>query len=322
MHQIDLRRVDLNLLVVFDVLMAEGTVSGAAVRLRRTQSAVSHSLARLRDQLGDPLLVKSGGRMMASPFGERLAADLGPILSSIRRALNPATQFDPASSTRGFRVALPDLNDALFPRLVERVRREAPSVLLEWAMRDERVLLSVAEGQIDLALVPSAESLPEGVQGAQVGAFRWASYLRRSHPAIRNWSRAEWGRWPHVAVRVGPHMPSPVDDAAALPKGGRRVSTWGPHFSAVAPLLARTDLIATLPAIVMFGATARHGLVTLPAPVPLEPMPHRLIWSRRLASDSAIRWLRAHLEQVFAEVLGEVERSMRGANASLRRKPA
>src|ERR1700754_3479358 len=118
MHQIDLRQIDLNLLVVFDVLMTERNVTRAATRLLRSQSAISHSLARLRAQVGDPLLVKMGGSMTPSPFAERLFDEVRPILRSIQRVLAPPEPFDPASSQRAFRIAGSDLAAPLIPRLM------------------------------------------------------------------------------------------------------------------------------------------------------------------------------------------------------------
>src|SRR4030095_3851000 len=109
MNQIDLRRFDLNLLVVLEVLMAERGVTRAAARLGRTQSAISHSLARLREQVGDPLLVKVDGRMTAIPFAHQLSEEIRPILRSLGRVVAPPQPFDPASSQRRFRVAVPDL---------------------------------------------------------------------------------------------------------------------------------------------------------------------------------------------------------------------
>ncbi|MSQ70929.1 MAG: LysR family transcriptional regulator [Betaproteobacteria bacterium] len=312
MHKIDLRRIDLNLLLVFEVLMAERNVTRAAERLGRTQSAVSHSLARLRDQLGDPLLVKSGGRMGASPFAEQLVREIRPILSNIQRVLAPQQAFDPALTTREFRIAIPDLNDTLFPLLVERVRREAPLAAIEWVARDAQVLLAVVEGQIDIALVPAAMTLPDGIACVAVKPFRWASFLRQGHPAIRDWGRAAWSKWPHVAVRTDARVPSPVEMAASQVRGRRTVSTWVPHFSAVAPLLARTDLIATLPGMVMGDRLARFGLHAMKTPILIEPMPHQLIWSQRLGNDTALRWLRGHVVQVFSEVLDAVDRAMPG----------
>lgn len=126
MSKIDLRRVDLNLLLLFEVLMLEGSVSNTADQLGRTQSAVSHALARLREQLGDPLLVKVGGRMQPSPYALELMQEIRPILRSIERVLSPREAFDPAASTRRFRLAVPDMGTHLFPHLMQRVHQEAP----------------------------------------------------------------------------------------------------------------------------------------------------------------------------------------------------
>ena len=219
MNEIDLRRVDLNLLVVFDVLMEERSVTRAADRLGRTQSAISHALGRLREQLGDPLLVKSGMRMLPSPFAEHLVMEVRPILANIRRVLVPPQAFEPATTTRAFRIAIPDLNNSLFPQLVACIRREAPQVDLEWASRDDGVLLALLEGRVDIALVPSAVILPDGTEHADVKPLRWASFVRKGHPAVKEWGKAAWNKWPHMAVRVGARTDSrrsPCSSACAL----------------------------------------------------------------------------------------------------------
>lgn len=308
MKKIDLRRIDLNLLVVFDVLMTEASVTRAAARLGRTQSAVSHALARLREQLDDPLLVKTGMRMSTSPFAEQLAREVRPILADIRRALGREPGFDPATTEREFRVAIPDLTDSVFPRLVQHIAREAPAATVEWVARDAQALAGIADGRIDIALVPSATPLPEGIDHAPVRPLRWATFARRDHPAVSAWGRAAWLRWPHVAVRVGMPVPSPVEAAARTANDRRRIAAWVPHFSAVAPLIARTDLLATLPVLVMHESIAHYRLRTLRTPIPIEPMPHRLVWSRRLGNDPAVRWLHAHLAAVFDAVTEAADR--------------
>lgn len=114
MSEIDLRRFDLNLLVVFDILMIERSVTRAAERLGRTQSAVSHSLSRLREQFGDPLLVKGGVRMQPTAFALDLIEQARPMLGGIQRVLTPQHVFDPANSRRVFRLAAPDFLRTLF----------------------------------------------------------------------------------------------------------------------------------------------------------------------------------------------------------------
>lgn len=323
MHEIDLRRIDLNLLLVFDALMTEGSVTRAAKRLSRTQSAVSHALQRLRDQVGDPLLVKVGGRMTASPRAQVLIEDVRPLLAGIRRVLAPPPPFDAATSGRTFRIAIPDLTMLLFARLAAMVRREAPGVALEWALRDERAAAAVAEGQVDLALMPAVMALPDGLAWAEAGAFRWASFVRRGHPAARRWGKAAWRTHAHVMVRVGVSLPSPVESASERARD-RRVAAWVPHFSAVAPLLAHTDLIATLPLIAMADSLERFDLIALPPPFAIPPMPHRLIWSRRLADEPGQRWLRERVIAVFSDLLHESEAvvggRVRGAKTDPRAK--
>lgn len=320
MKEIDLRKIDLNLLVVFDVLMAERSVTRAAARLARTQSAVSHSLARLREQVGDPLLVKVGGRMTPSPRAEALSGEVRSVLASIRRVLAAPQPFEPGRSTRVFRVAIPDLSASLFAALAADAALEAPAVALEWVVRDAGTLLAVAEGRVDVALMPSAVRLPEGVEGAEAGTLRWATFARHDHPAMRDWGKVAWARWPHVVVRVGEHMPSPVESAPGI-RGTRRVGAWVPHFSAVAPLLARTDLLATLPLVVMADALERYGLIALPPPFPLPPMPHRLVWSSRLAGEPGLRWIRERVLRVFGEVVTAAEAEVGGEIGKSRRRP-
>src|SRR6266705_1779538 len=232
---IDLRRFDLNLLVVFEVLMAELSVTRAAERLGRTQSAVSHSLARLRAELGDPLLIKGGARMQPTPFALELLEQARPILRSIQRALSPRQAFDPATSRRLFRIAAPDFARALFTSLLARVRSEAPGACVEWTGARDPMLLEIAEGQLDVAIAPAGLRLPAGVSAEAIGVLTWGCFARRGHPAFRKWGRQAWSRWPHVAVRVGDSLASPVNTAAAKAGIARTIASWVPHFSAIAP---------------------------------------------------------------------------------------
>src|SRR5687768_10759890 len=149
MNQIDLRRFDLNLLVVFEVLMLERSVTRAAERLARTQSAVSHSLSRLREQLGDPLLIRGGRRMEPAAFALDFIEQARPILRSIQRVLSPRQAFEPATSRRVFRFAAPDFAFTLFADLLAGLRADAPGVSIEWTGPRDSMLLEVVDGQLD-----------------------------------------------------------------------------------------------------------------------------------------------------------------------------
>jgi DNA-binding transcriptional LysR family regulator len=165
MNQIDLRGFDLNLLVVFEVLMAERNVTRAAARLGRTQSAVSHSLARLRRQLDDPLLVKSGRLMEPTATALAFFDQARPILVSLRRVLAPRQRFDPATADRIFRIAAPDFTLALFTEVLASLRKDARGVSIEWTGPRPSMLVELAEGQLDAAIAPAGLRRPPGRSG-------------------------------------------------------------------------------------------------------------------------------------------------------------
>jgi DNA-binding transcriptional LysR family regulator len=278
--------------------MAECNVTRAAERLGRTQSAVSHSLARLRAELGDPLLIKGGARMQPTPFALELLEQARPILRSIQRALSPRQAFDPATSRRLFRFAAPDFARTLFTSLLARVRAQAPGACVEWVGARDPMLLEIAEGQLDLAIVPAGLRLPEGVTGEAIGALAWGCFARRGHPAFAKWGRKSWSRWPHVAVRVGDSLASPVNAAATAAGLERTIAGWVPHFSGIAPVLAGSDLIATLPSVSMADTLRPYGLDWRPVPFPIDPLPHAMLWSAQRSRDPEIAWLRDQLRPV------------------------
>ena len=298
MNEIDLRRFDLNLLVVFEVLMMERSVSRAAERLGRTQSAVSHSLARLRGQLGDPLLIKAGVRMQPTAFALDLIEQTRPMLRGIQRVLSPRYVFDPAHSQRVFRVAAPDFMLTVFAHLLSRLRSEAPGVSAEWTAPREPTLLDVAEGQIDVAIVPAELRLPEGVAGEAVGALGWRCFGRKDHPAFAKWSRRTWTQWPHLVVRVGDSLTSPVNVAASDAGLERWIAGWVPNFSAIAPVLANSDLLATLPVVAMAETMHVFDLESREVPFPIAPLPHAMVWSTTRSRDPAMTWLRDRLRPI------------------------
>jgi DNA-binding transcriptional LysR family regulator len=298
MNEIDLRRFDLNLLVVFEVLMIERNVTRAAERLGRTQSAVSHSLSRLRSQLGDPLLIKAGARMQPTAFALDLIEQARPMLRGIERVLSPRQVFDPASSRRVFRFAAPDFMLTLFANLLERVRSDAPGVSIEWTAPREPTLLDVADGQVDFAIVPAQLRLPEGVSSEAIGALNWQCFGRHEHPAFAKWGRKSWSQWPHLAVRVGDSLTSPVNLAATAAGLARSIAGWVPHFSAIAPILAGSDLLTTLPSVAMAETLGPYRLESRKVPFPIPPLPHAMIWSSARGSHPEIAWLRDRLRPI------------------------
>jgi DNA-binding transcriptional LysR family regulator len=156
----------------------------------------------------------------------------------------------------------------------------------------------VAEGQVDIAIVPAQLRLPEGVSSEAIGALKWRCFGREGHPAFSKWGRKSWSQWPHLAVRVGDSLTSPVNLAAAAAGLERSIAGWVPHFSAIAPILAGSDLLTTLPSIAMAETLGPYRLDSREVPFPIAPLPHAMIWSTGRSSHPEITWLRDRLRPI------------------------
>lgn len=320
MRRVDLSRVDLNLLVVFDDLMRSRSVTETAARLHKTQPAISHALQRLRVQLDDPLLVKQGREMVPSPHAQALVESIRPLLARIGQALAPPPPFDVVSTTRRFRMAAPDFAHSLLPTLLARLRGEAPQVGLDWVALDAGTLRGLVDGGIDVVVARAlARPAVEGLRHADLAPLRWATFLRRGHPTARRWGLAAWRAAEHVQVLFGDRQGNPVSDRSGRAGIERRVAVRVPNLSMVAPLVAASDLIATLPTVAMVDAAPRHGLLVLSPPLEMPPLPHRVYWAARLDKDPAIAWFRSHVHSVFSEVIERAHAALPGVTQPRRR---
>lgn len=314
MKEIHLHRIDLNLLVVFVALMDEGSVAGAAEKLGKTPSAISHALARLRDQVGDPLMVKVGGRMQPSPFALGLIEQVHPILRSIKRVLALPEPFNPSTSDRVFKVACP-IAGRVLSEVVKRVRQAAPRVKLEWLAAPRSVYAAVAEGLVDMAHLGGETRLPDGLDEIEVPAFIWNSFVRKGHPALSGWGPKAWSTHPHVQVDIANDSTSPVDMPVGRLPTDRHIGALISEFSSLGPLLANSDLIGTFPRILMAWDMETYGLRPLVPPIHLPPFRTRFFWSSRLAKDPASMWIRELVLQTYCDLHEEANRMVQTALA-------
>lgn len=323
MHEIDVAAMDLNLLVVLDVLLQERNVTRAARRLRRTQSATSHALARLREQLGDPVLVRLGNEMRPTPRAERLAGEVSRILRTIGRVLAHEGPFDPATTDRVFTLAGPDFVAATLPVLLARMAKATPSAGVELVPAGSGMLRDVADGRVDVAIAPTSAPKVDGLRSKALVSLDWAVYARRDHPAARSWSARTWARFPHVRVRTTAGGESPVDVAARAQKLSRRTGPYLPHFLLAPRLLAETDLLMTVPRAVFADVAPRFGLVALPCPVKLAPIELSMFWSAQLDREPAIVWFRQVLEEAATSTFEDAAGSApsKPSRARRRRRP-
>ena len=311
MNEIDLHRVDLNLLVVFEVLMETRSVTATAEKIGRTQSAVSHSLSRLREQLGDPLLVRVGGKMQPSPFAEMIVEDVRPLLRGIRRVISPRNLFVPASSERVFRISMPTVTKVI-AEVSARVEAEAPRVKIEWLPAHHDVYAALSEGLVDLAHLGGEPRLPDGLDAQVMEPFSWVTFARKDHPACAGWGIDAWRRYPHLMVNVTRSMQNPFPVTAQNDRAARRVTAMIGDSAGVASLLAKSDFLATFPALLLAWDMEAFGLRAMKPPVDLGPVLVRFFWSSRLANDAGGTWIRSIVIETYRRVHAEAERKLSG----------
>lgn len=310
MNEIQIRNLDLNLLVVFRVLMEEGSVNRAAEQLGRTPSAVSHALGRLRDQLGDPLLVRVGGRMQPSPKAQRLYAEIKPILLKIERAVQPDHAFDPASSARIFRIAGPTLT-CISTEIIARMHEVAPGTGLQLLPQTPQTAQELIEENLDIAWGNANFPVPDGLTAEPIRPLKRYVLGRRGHPATNDWSQEAWLNWPHVVVRIPGATHGTVQEHFDGLGLTRRIGLHLASWAGIGPALDRTNMLSNHVAMVIEECPGAADLQLFEPPVPMPDLTFRVMWSTRLDSDPAIVWLRGIVLQAFDAVLARADERIR-----------
>lgn len=299
----ELRDLDLNLLVVFRQLMIERRVSRAAESLGLTQPAVSNALARLRRLLGDELFQRSSRGMEPTPFAESLAEPVSHALGLLHGAVNQRSVFDPASSERAFTIGMTDIGEIYFlPALMERLATLAPRLSIS-TVRNTAVNLREAmeAGQVDVAL-GLLPQLKGGFYQRRLFKQPYVCLLRRGHRlAKRAITVKEFSAAEHVVVVSEGTGHGKVDELLERNGISRAVRLSLPHFIAVAPILASSNMIATVPLRFAEAVAAPFGLVALKHPATLPEIAISLYWHAKQHQDPANRWLRELLLQLYAQ---------------------
>lgn len=298
MREIDIRLVNLNLLPALEALIVEQSVSAAARRMNVTQSAMSHSLARLRELLGDPILVASGKRFTRSPHAERIAAELSQALDRLGDAVRSPERFEPRTASRSFRVATVDLFEIVaLPATLRYLAEHAPSVDVVIERFSPARAPMVAAGEIALALGGDPPGLPAtGLCRAPFAPVGFSVIARKGHPAARALRRASLEAYlehGHVLVSLGEGRVDGVVDRELARRGcSRRVVVRIPSFVTAPLVVLATDHLATVPTSVALRARELFDLEVFEPPVEIPPKAAVAYWSRRLDHDPANQWLR------------------------------
>ncbi|WP_297835505.1 LysR family transcriptional regulator [Pseudomonas sp.] len=297
-----LRELDLNLLVVFHQLLIDRSVSGAAQSLELTQPAVSNALKRLRTALKDELFVRTSQGMQPTPYAVQLADPVSSAIGTLHGALNRQDDFDPATTQKRFVIAMTDIGEIYFmPRLIDTLLKLAPGVSVSTLRTHAGLSEALANGSVDLA-VGLLPDLQAGVYQRRLFHHRYVCLCRKEHPITQQaMTRERFCEYGHVRVVAASTGHGEID--ALMQRAGlhRDIKLEVPHFVAVGHILQNTDLIATVPERFASSCTGPFELTMLPLPMPLPEIAINLFWHARCVRDPANRWFRQLMFDLFSD---------------------
>ena len=299
----ELKDIDLNLLVVFNQLLAERKVSKVAENLGLGQPAVSNALARLRKLFDDELFTRTASGMQPTPFAEQLAESVGYALGMIHGAVNARNTFDPRTSKRSFTVGMTDIGEIYFlPQLMQRIEEVAPSVTISTVRNTATNLKDAMEsGQVDLA-VGLLPQLKAGFFQRRLFEQNYVCMFRKGHRLDQKKIRLQdfFGA-DHVAVVSAGTGHGQVDEILDNHSPQRQVKLKVPHFVAVGHILQSTDLVATVPERLAERMAAPFELRYLAHPVKLPKIAINMFWHAKFHKDPANQWLRSLVFDLHAD---------------------
>lgn len=295
---------DLNLLRVFDAIWREGQVTGAAQALGLSQSAMSSALKRLREQLGDPLFVKTRRGMQPTPYAEQIAAEVAAVLDQVRHRVLAPPRFDPAATDRWFTLGTSDLGETAFmPVLLEHFAKVASKVRLRTVTGTlSRRLEALERGEIDLVLGHYPEVRGADVMQRLLSSHGFVCLARHGHPAVRAGAISvdDYAAATHAVLRDEARQHDPVEECLQAHGVQRSVAYIASHFLSIPRVVARTDLIATVPASAAAIYEADPRLQRAAPPFLFPRFDVKMYWHRKSHNDLALRWLRDTIVEQWA----------------------
>lgn len=303
LHEIDLSRADLNLLVLFEAVFEERHVGRAAERLNLSASAVSHGLGRLRALLGDPLFLKTPRGVVPTQRAEQLGGTIADILSRVRSVVATAQPFEPATSTRRFTIGSPDGVSAVFlPPLMEKLSHTAPGIAISIRQllprQDEaspilawKDALADLDGRVmDVAIVPN-EEFPVRFARHRLYEEDFVVAARAGHPFETGPSLSNYCAMQHLVVSQTGDPHGFVDNVLMSRGLSRRVALTVPNFMFALAVLSGSDLISALPRRFVDMHAARFGVVAVEPPISLGTFTLNIITPQVAMRDAGIEWL-------------------------------
>lgn len=296
---------DLNLLVVLDVLLAEGSVARAARRLRLSPSAMSRALARLRETTGDPLLVRAGRGLVASPRAHELRERVSQLVQDAQAVLSPAAKLNLKQLVRTFTLRTSDgFVENFGPGLIARISEEAPGVRLRFLQKVDKDRAPLRDGAVDLETGVIDETTGPEVRTRVLFQDRYIGVVRMGHLLSRGKiTPARYASGKHILASRQSFEQGPVDESLKLLGLKREIVTIVGGFSAALVFARASDLIATVPE--RHTGNLRASMFSFPLSFPTPDFTVSMLWHPRMDADTAHRWLRGCVHEVCTRQLNE-----------------
>lgn len=295
----NLRSLDLNLLLVFDAIYGERSISRAAAKLHLSQPTVSNALARLRERLQDPLFERSAQGMLPTPRARKLAEPIRQALNTLEHGLRDDEEFDFARSEREFVIAVEDYGESvILPGFIRWLADVAPNLRMRIrAESSAQLAVELREGTVDLAL--DYFTLPDAsYRHACVLTETLLSLSRRDHPLLGERMNLEQYLALRHVMLAAPANARPMIDLALAKRGlQRRIAMRVPHFISMPLMVLASDMICTLPRRMATLYADHFKLRAHAVPLRMPQFPVYLIWHQRLDADAGHQWFRTHLTE-------------------------
>lgn len=302
-----MKSIDLNLLSALDALLDTGSVTAAAARMHLSTPAMSHTLARIRDLLGDPVLVRAGRKLVPTPRALALAEPVRRLVREAQALVEPPTVQDLRRVQRQFVLRAPDGMAVVFGAALSAALQQAmPQCSLKFLPESHVDAQGLREGRIDLDIGSVGDQAPE-IETLVLYEQPLLGAVRRDHPLLQGRITAKrFAAERHVAIVSRPQEHLPVDAALAQLGLTRFVAMTVSNSYAALVSSARSSLVASAPARIAQGMAPSLGLVLFELPLKLPATPVALAWHPRHNADPAHAWLRENTQRVLGDPMWKV----------------
>lgn len=291
---------DLNLLITLDILLAEGSVARAARRLRLSPSAMSRALARLREVVGDPLLVRAGRGLVATPRANAMREQVSMLVQSAQALLRPAEKLNLPHLVRTFTLRTSDgFVENFGPALIARMVQEAPGVRLRFVPKLSKDSSALRDGSVDLDTGVVGDATGPEVRTRALFRDRFVGVVRVGHALSEGEiTSTRYAGGKHVLVSRRDSDRGLIDESLDAVGLRREIVTVVAGFADALALARATDLIATVPE--RHTGNLRTGMYSFPLPIPTPQILVSMLWHPRMDADAAHRWLRQCVQEACA----------------------